>query len=51
MSEKTDAKKVSDSGGKSEKQLKSGEILFLLKNMLRDMIFFLLANFDYIFLS
>lgn len=28
MSEKTDAKKVSDSGGKSEKQLKSGENIF-----------------------
>lgn len=28
MSEKTDAKKVSDSGGNSEKQQKSGEKLF-----------------------
>lgn len=58
MSEKTDAKKVSDSGGKSEKQLKSGEkyinffFFLLLKsevNITFDCFFFYRRHVTYIF--
>lgn len=46
MSEKTDAKKVSDSGGKLEKQLKSGEkyFLFFIKNEAKFRLLFFIVD-------